>query len=90
MGRRRSVSLLIGKKSYNLITSMSDDKLKKVYDLLRDVMANTDSGLEQDEWLFIACMTLASELTSISDRMRDILLEAEPGRCAEKAGDGSL
>ena len=88
MERRRSVSLLIGRKSYNLITSMSDDKLKKVYDLLRDVMANTDSGLEQDEWLFIACMTLASELTSISDRLNDILSEAELEKNAKKDGAG--
>jgi hypothetical protein len=71
---KRAVALLVGRKSYNLITSMDEDKLKAVYDLLRDVVATTDPTMEQDERLFITCMTLASELTSLSSRLEKILL----------------
>ncbi|MDR1885608.1 MAG: cell division protein ZapA [Synergistaceae bacterium] len=70
---RRAVSLLVGRKSYNLITSMEDEKLKDVYDLLREVVASTDSAMTQDERLFITCMTLANELTSVMTRLGGIL-----------------
>ncbi|MDR3331331.1 MAG: cell division protein ZapA [Synergistaceae bacterium] len=73
---KRAVSLLVGRKSYNLITSMEDEKLKKVYDLLRDVMETTEQTMEQDERLFITCMTLASELASISSRLENILSDS--------------
>ncbi|MDR1481699.1 MAG: cell division protein ZapA [Synergistaceae bacterium] len=83
MERTRSVSLLVGRKSYNLLTSMSEDRLRDIDDLLREVVPNTPPRMEQDERLFIACMTLASELTSVVARLNGILEEIEAQKEAE-------
>lgn len=69
----RGVSLLVGKRSYSFLTSLDEDRLSEVYDVLRDVVATTDSALHQDERLFISCMVLASELVSTSSRLEHIL-----------------
>ena len=71
----RNVSLLIGKKSYNLITSLDNDELKEVSDLLIEAMPGTNSSLTQDELLFIAGMTLAGELAAISKKAERMLGE---------------
>jgi hypothetical protein len=84
MERRRSVSLLVGRKSYSLITSMSDDKLRDVDNLLREVVPNANPRMEQDERLFIACMTLASELTSVVARLNDLMAEIEAQKETER------
>lgn len=68
----RRVTLLVGRKSYNLKTSLDDDKLRDVYEVLHDVVALTDPAMDQDERLFLAGITMANELLSIRDRMKKI------------------
>lgn len=69
----RRVTLLAGKKSYHLLTSLDEERLKEVYEVLRGAISTTDPALEQDERLFIGCITLASELVAISSRLEGIL-----------------
>ena len=71
--RKSAISLLVGKHSYSFTTSLDDERLSEVHDLVQDIINNTDNGLEQDERLFLTCMILASELTSISARLKNIL-----------------
>lgn len=70
------VSLLVGRKSYNILTSLDDASLKDVYSILHDAVAETDAAMEQDERLFLAAMMLANELSMLGDtlgRMRSLL-----------------
>ena len=69
----RRVTLLVGRKSYNLRTSLDEERLREVYEVLRDVMSTTDPSMEQDERLFISCITLSSELVALSSRLEDIV-----------------
>ena len=71
--RKSAISLLVGKHSYSFTTSLDEDRLSEVHDLVQDIINNTDSTLEQDERLFLTCMILANELTSISARIKNIL-----------------
>jgi hypothetical protein len=71
----RSVPLVVGNKSYPLLTSLDEKKLKAVYGLLRDVVDATSPALDQDQRLFIACMTLADAFVSVSSRLENILAE---------------
>ncbi|MDR1943229.1 MAG: hypothetical protein LBQ19_00240 [Synergistaceae bacterium] len=77
----RSVPLLVGNKSYPLLTSLDDEKLKIVYGVLKDVVASTPGTFEQDQRLFIACIKLADALVNISTRLDGILsgLSGLPG-----------
>lgn len=63
----RHASLLVGKKSYRILTSLDEPSLREVYEVLRDAVADTDPAMEQDERLFLAAITLANELITISD-----------------------
>lgn len=62
---QRRVSLLVGRKSYNILTSLEDDMLKDVYDVLHDAAAATDPAMDQDERLFLAGMSLANEIVTL-------------------------
>lgn len=69
----RRVSLLVGKQSYNLLTSMTEARLNRVSRLLTDVIANTDPQLQQDERLFLASLILASSLERAREQLEQIL-----------------
>ena len=73
----RRVTLLVGRKSYNLRTSLDEERLREVYEVLRDVMSTTDPSMEQDERLFISCITLSSELVALSSRLEDIVSQGD-------------
>lgn len=68
----RNVSLLVGNRTYNLVTSLDDDRLNEVASLLHDVVSTTDARMLQDERLFLASLTLASSLVSISAKLDDL------------------
>jgi hypothetical protein len=69
----RSVPLLVGNKSYPLLTSLDDEKLRVVYGVLRDVVASTPQTFEQDQRLFIACIKLADALVNMTSRIENIV-----------------
>ncbi|MDR0649334.1 MAG: hypothetical protein LBF92_08385 [Synergistaceae bacterium] len=69
----RSVPLLVGNKSYPLLTSLDDEKLKVVYDVLKDAVASTPLTFDQDQRLFLACIRLADALVNTSLRLDGIL-----------------
>jgi hypothetical protein len=71
----RSVPLVVGNKSYPLLTSLDEKKLKAVYEILRDVVDATPQTLDQDQRLFIACMTLSDAFVSVASRLEKILSE---------------
>lgn len=72
----RRVSLLVGKQSYDLRTSMTEDRLGRVSRLLADVMATTDPRLQQDERLFLSSLILASSLEQTRERLEQILRDS--------------
>lgn len=65
----RHVSLLVGKRSYNILTSLDERSLREVYAVLHDAVADTNPSMDQDERLFIAAITLANDMVAISDRV---------------------
>lgn len=67
--KKTHVPILVGNRTYSLVTSMSDERLQKVSELLADVMAKTDPRLDQDERLFLAAMTIASSLHNIKEQL---------------------
>ncbi|MDR1943388.1 MAG: cell division protein ZapA [Synergistaceae bacterium] len=76
----RSVPLLVGNKSYSLLTSLDDEKLKAVYGVLQDYVAHAPQTLEQDQRLFLACIMLADKLVNTTARLEDILLSFSDGK----------
>lgn len=69
---QRHVSLLVGRKSYNILTVLDEAALRDVYGLVHDVAAETDPSMDQDERLFIVSMTLANELVSLAKRVGEM------------------
>lgn len=65
----RRVPLLIGRRSYNIRTSLDENTLRDVYGVLHEAVGETDPSMEQDERLFIAAMKLANDLVEMSDAL---------------------
>ena len=82
--KQRRVSLLAGKKSYNILTSLDDDTLKEVYEVLHDAAAATDPAMDQDERLFLVCMNLANELVALSRRVKAMTHLIEDGQQGDR------
>ena len=74
----RNVSLLVGNRTYSLVTSLDDERLNEVASLLHDAVSNTDPRMLQDERLFLASLQLASALISTSTKL-DELTDGEAG-----------
>ncbi len=77
----RRVSLLVGRKSYNILTPLDEDTLKEVYEILHDAASATDPAMEQDERLFLVAMNLANEIAALTRRvktMTDLIEDGEP------------
>lgn len=75
---KRNVSLPVGNRTYNLLTSLDGARLEEVTSLLQDALSTTDSRMLQDERLFLASLHLASALVSFShslDELTDKLSE---------------
>lgn len=81
---QRRVSLLVGRKSYNILTSLDEDTLKEVYEVLHDAAAATDPAMDQDERLFLASMSLANELAVLSRRVRAMTNLIEDGKQGDR------
>jgi hypothetical protein len=70
----RQVSLLIGRQSYSMKTSLSDEDIKDAQDIVNNVLKET-SGMtsEQEIRLAVACMVLANRMVSAGRRIEHIL-----------------
>jgi hypothetical protein len=70
----RQVSLLIGRQSYSMKTSLSDEDIKDAQDIVNGVLKET-SGMtsEQEIRLAVACMVLANRMVSAGRRIEYIL-----------------
>ncbi len=82
--KQRRVSLLAGRKSYNILTALDEDTLKEVYDVLHDAAAATDPAMDQDERLFLASMNLANELVALSRRVKAMTNLLEDGKQGDR------
>lgn len=69
----RNVSLLVGNRTYSLVTSLDDERLNEVASLLHDAVAETDPRMLQDERLFLASLQLASALVSTSKKIGELV-----------------
>jgi hypothetical protein len=83
----RAVPLVVGNKSYPLLTSLDEKKLKTVYGLLRDAVDATSPALDQDQRLFIACMTLADAFVNAASRLENLLSDRI---CADNEDKGEI
>jgi hypothetical protein len=74
----RQVSLLIGRQSYSMKTSLSDEDIKDAQDIVNGVLKET-SGMtsEQEIRLAVACMVLANRMVSAGRRIEYILSKEE-------------
>lgn len=72
----RQVSLLLGKQSYSMLTSLSDDELREAREVVNSIMRDTAGGSgEQERHLAVTCMALASQIVSASKRIGSIISE---------------
>ncbi|MDR1965096.1 MAG: hypothetical protein LBQ36_00175 [Synergistaceae bacterium] len=76
----RQVSLLIGRQSYSMKTSLSDAELKDAQAVVNDALKDTgDFTSDQEIRLAVACMVLANRLASAGKRIDNILSQEEEG-----------
>ena len=69
----RQVSLLIGRQSYSMKTSLSDDDIRDAQDIVNGIMHDTNTACEQEIRLALACMVLANRLAVTCRRLDRIV-----------------
>ncbi|EHM10189.1 hypothetical protein TheveDRAFT_1065 [Thermanaerovibrio velox DSM 12556] len=61
----RRLVLLVGKKSYPIVTSLEEEEVQEAAGLVRSLVDSLDPSLSQDERLFLASMSLSSQLLKL-------------------------
>ncbi len=69
----RRVQVLAGKRMYTLLSSLDEERLKRVSQIIQDTVAQTDPVLDQDERLFLAFAMTASVLDDTTEKLRDLV-----------------
>ncbi|MDR1650934.1 MAG: hypothetical protein LBR87_04040 [Synergistaceae bacterium] len=74
----RQVSLLIGRQSYSMKTTLSESEIKDALAVVEDALRDT-GGItsEQEIRLAVACMVLANKIASAGRRLDYIISEEE-------------
>ncbi|MCX7827667.1 MAG: cell division protein ZapA [Thermanaerothrix sp.] len=71
----RRLVLLVGKKSYPIVTSLEEEEVQRAASLVRSLVDSLDSSLSQDERLFLASMTLSSQLLRVQRDLEGLVEE---------------
>jgi hypothetical protein len=71
----RRLVLLVGKKSYPIVTSLEEEEIQKAAGLVRSLVDSLDPSLSQDEKLFLASMTLSSQLLKVQGDLERLVEE---------------
>jgi hypothetical protein len=82
----RQVTLLIGRQSYSMKTSLDDDEINDSQTFVNDALKDTGSMTSNQEMrLAVACMVLGNKLANVAKRVDYILSLAGAG-AEEKEG----
>ncbi len=63
------LTLLVGRKTYSVVTSLGEERARKVSEVVRQVLDQTDPSLSQEERLFLVSMLLASQMVHLRERL---------------------
>jgi hypothetical protein len=84
----RQVPLMIGRKSYMMGTTLSDEELKDAAALVETAIRETGGmTADQERFLAVVCVELATRLLSIGKRVDEIL--SGTNRVPEKTHEGN-
>jgi hypothetical protein len=71
----RRVSVLVGKKTYPVLTRLDEDRFESVLEIVRDNLGKIDSSVDQEERLLLTCFKLAHALDNASRKLSKALKE---------------
>lgn len=83
VGALREVHLSIGKRTYDIMTPLSDETLERLKGMIGEAAASVDEGSGQEDLLVLACLRLAYALDELRDELDEIL-----DRLGRAEGDG--
>ncbi|WP_269490260.1 cell division protein ZapA [Aminomonas paucivorans] len=63
------LTLLVGRKTYSVVTSLGEERAREVSEVVRQVLDQTDPSLSQEERLFLVSMLLASQMVHLRERL---------------------
>ena len=72
------LTLLVGRKTYSVVTSLGEERAREVSEVVRQVLDQTDPSLSQEERLFLVSMLLASQMVHLRERL-EVLAGPEGG-----------
>ena len=73
MRTSRDVYLTIGKNSYTLNTSISNEEFDRVKALIDDACGEIVKGAKQEDILMLTCVRLAYSLDTINEKLKTVL-----------------
>ena len=73
MKTSRDVYLTIGKSSYSFTTSIDNDEIDRIKNLIDDACGELIKGARQEDILMLTCVRLAYALDSVNGKLKNIL-----------------
>lgn len=72
----RRVSVLVGKKTYPVLTRLDEGRFEAVLEIVRENLGKIDSSVDQEERLLLTCFKLAYSLDAASRKLSEALKES--------------
>ncbi|MGC9372642.1 MAG: cell division protein ZapA [Thermovirgaceae bacterium] len=71
----RRVSVLVGKKTYPVLTRLDEERFESVIGIVRENLGKIDSSVDQEERLLLTCFKLAHALDNATRKLSKALKE---------------
>lgn len=74
-GEVRRVNVLIGKKTYSILTRLDDQKFKEVLSIVKEAVESVEGSVDQEHRLLLGCLKMAYKIEEVTRKLEEALKE---------------
>jgi len=74
-GEVRRVNVLVGKKTYSILTRLDEDKFNAVLKIVKEAVEGIEGSVEQEQRLLLGCLKMAYEIEEVTEKLEKALKE---------------
>jgi hypothetical protein len=74
-GEVRRVNVLVGKKTYSILTRLDEQKFKAVLSIVKEAVESVESSVDQEQRLLLGCLKMAYKIEEVTRKLEEALKE---------------
>lgn len=74
-GEVRRVNVLVGKKTYSILTRLDEHRFNAVLKIVKEAVESVEGSVEQEQRLLLGCLKMAYEIEEATEKLEKVLKE---------------